>query len=540
MEQRSTTTPQRNRITAGAKHAAGSDEGRMSERPHPGASATATNGRYRSVTRRVVVSSRMLRGVVHAWSRRTRQLWWTGFAAGVFLVSLSVRALTRGVAPSSLKQLLIIVGALVLLSVWWRVQQVPRRAVTTPMIVRVIARLNVGGPAKQVLRLTEAMNQRGFRELLVYGHVGDGEGDLAPQGTPLPLRYVPSLRRAIHPFHDLRAWWQILQIIRQERPQILHTHTAKAGTLGRTAAWAYNLFCRWGALRCHIVHTFHGHVLDGYFRPWQTWVFLQIERVLARGTDRLVVVSQALKTDLLVRGIGRPEQIVVIPVGVEFHGYPPMSEAAKGPRMPGQPFRIGLVGRLATIKNPQLFVEGVAQLIRQHPEEPIRGFVIGDGELRPKILQWIADHGLQDRIQWITWQTDLPAIYRDLEVVCCTSQNEGTPTALIEALAAGTAVVSADVGGVREVMGDGVSQPLPQGAVERVSAGCLFRADDREGFVRALEQFMQDDAARRSCGEAGRAYVRARFTMARLIEDYERLYRELLGVAELRNGVEGS
>lgn len=399
-------------------------------------------------------------------------------------------------------------------------------------IVRVIARLNIGGPALHAALLTERLQGPGVESVLVVGQADATEGDLAPSLAARGLRIVivPALRQPLHPWRDLCAWWRLLRILQRERPDIVHTHTAKAGALGRAAAMTYNALARLaarGRLRpartCRTVHTFHGHVLEGYFPVWLSYLFAMIERWLARGTDRLIAVSPQVQRELLRKGIGRPPQWRVIPVGLELSTL-----ARVSPRNEQAGLGVGFIGRLVPIKNPGLFLKALRELARQRPEVPLHAVIAGDGPLRARLEAEARQLGLGQRVRFAGWQHDLPSLYEALDAACLTSWNEGTPVALIEAMAAGRAVVATDVGGVRSLLDDTEETESPASGAYRIAArGLLVRPGDVAGLSAALERLARDPQLRARLGEAGRAHVMQRYTPERLVADLMGLYREL-------------
>ncbi len=394
-------------------------------------------------------------------------------------------------------------------------------------ILRLLTRLNIGGPSRHVELLCTQLDPRAFTTCLVTGRSDPTEGDLAKQLNARGVRVVqlPQLRRPVHLVRDLVSFLRILRLIWRERPHILHTHMAKAGTLGRLGGVFYNRLGpgRRADRRAALVHTFHGHVLDGYFSPWATRAFLAIERWLARRTDRLIAVSATVRDQLLAKGIGRPEQWQVIPLGLDLDAL------AQVPGHNGAPAQVGLVGRLVPIKNPRLFLEALRRLAAEQAAPPIGGLIVGDGPLRPDLEHEAHRLGLAERVRFTGWQHDLCAVYRQLAVACLTSWNEGTPVALIEAMAAGRAVVATDVGGVRDLLDDAGTprEPIDPGSFRLARRGVLVRSGDAEGLANALRTVVQDEALRGRLGEAGRAYVLQHLTHARLVQDVTAVYETL-------------
>jgi glycosyltransferase involved in cell wall biosynthesis len=386
-------------------------------------------------------------------------------------------------------------------------------------VLRLITRLNIGGPSIQAIALSDRLTARGFTTRLVHGALGNGEGDMGYLLRPsASVEYVPSLRRDIAPASDVRAFGRVLGMIREFRPQIVHTHMAKAGAIGRLAALAYNRTSG-RAARVKLVHTYHGHVLEGYFGAGKTAVFVGIERLLANATDRIVAISPAIRDELLLQHrIGRAEQYRVVPLGFDLTSLAAIDETARlaaraALGIPTGAHVVSTVGRLTAIKQHHLFLETARLVANQGPAALF--LIVGDGELRAALEQTARDFGLADRVRFLGWRRDLATIYGASDVFLLTSRNEGTPVALIESLAAGVPGVSTDVGGVRDVITNDV--------------GALAPYDDAAALATAVATLLGDPARRRVMGDRGRAYVVAKYGIGRLVADVEALYRELLG-----------
>jgi glycosyltransferase involved in cell wall biosynthesis len=386
-------------------------------------------------------------------------------------------------------------------------------------ILRVITRLNVGGPAIQAIELSTRLGARGYQTRLVFGRLGEGEGDmryLLPPATD--TRQIDMLRRPIAPLADLRTLARLLAIMREFRPHVVHTHMAKAGTIGRLAAAVYNRAAGRRA-RVRVVHTYHGHVLEGYFSPARTRVFLGVERALARVTDCLVAISPEIRSELLEgQRIGHADQYRVIPLGLELGGFSSIDHRARLAArerlgIAADKHVVSTVGRLTAIKDHRLFLE-TARLVAA--ADPAALFLIaGDGELRSELEEAARAGGIAGCTRLLGWRRDLTTIYGGTDVFLLTSRNEGTPVALIEALAAGVPGVSTDVGGVRDVIEEGVS-------------GLLAPPGDARTLASHVAVLLQDPARRRDMGERGRRAVVVRYHIDRLVGDVEALYRELV------------
>jgi glycosyltransferase involved in cell wall biosynthesis len=370
-------------------------------------------------------------------------------------------------------------------------------------VLRLVTRLNVGGPARQALLLSAALAER-YPTLLAAGHPAPGEGELSDPAVEVVR--VP-LVRPVRPTLDLAALAAVRGLLERTQAPILHTHMAKAGAVGRLAA-------RLVSPRPRTVHTFHGHVLDGYFSRPVTRAFLELERRLARHTDVLVAVSPEVRDALVELGVGRPSQYRVLPVGLDLSPYlgvrAPSGSLRAELGLPASVPLLGAVGRLVPIKDHATMLRALGHLPGVHLA------VVGDGELRAALEAEAGARGLRDRVHLLGWRTDLPEVLADLDAVVLTSRNEGTPAALIEALAAGRPVVATDVGGVRHV-------------VENGRTGLLVPPGDERAVARALEQVLRDPAFAARLGRAGRDDVARRFGADRLVRATVELYAELAG-----------
>ena len=369
-------------------------------------------------------------------------------------------------------------------------------------ILRVITRLNIGGPARQALMLTRELRPE-YETDLVTGTPEPGEGELSDPGVV--VERAP-LARSISPLRDLTAFRWLRSRIDADGYDIVHTHMAKAGTLARGAALR-------SRRRPKLVHTFHGHVLEGYFNKPIQRTFIEIERRLARRTDALVAVSEEIRDDLLALGIGDEERWHVIQLGFDLAPMLVVSGPSGALRerigLAEEVPLVGVLGRLAPIKDHATLLEAVACLDGVHLA------ILGDGEMRDEIVSRAESLGISGRVHMIGWWLDVPAAIADLDVVALTSRNEGTPVSLIEAHACGKPVVSTDVGGVRAVVRDGVS-------------GSLVPPGDAAAVAAALQGILSDRVAATRMGEQGRAFVRDRFTKERLVADIRALYASLM------------
>jgi lipopolysaccharide/colanic/teichoic acid biosynthesis glycosyltransferase len=379
-------------------------------------------------------------------------------------------------------------------------------------VLRIIARLNIGGPAIHVVNLHVGMDPTRFKQMLVSGTENPGEGTMLEYAISRGVEpiIIPDIvgRLSLKP-SDLRALIKLYQLIRREQPHIVHTHTAKAGFLGRLAA-------RHACVPV-IVHTFHGHVLQGYFGPINSWLLRLMERALSHGTDRIITVSNQVKSQLVDYGVALPEKITVLSLGFDLE---PFLDCAKHR---GE-FRselglnngcqlLGIVGRIFPIKNHRLFLDAAARIAADQPAA--RFVVVGDGILRPEMERHADSLGISDRVIFTGWRQDLPRIYADLDALVVSSDNEGTPVSAIEAMVSGCPVVGTRVGGIPDLIRHG-------------ETGYLVPPGDASALAAAILRVLQNQKNTFQIAEAARAMARERFSVARLIRDIENLYNELL------------
>jgi len=400
-------------------------------------------------------------------------------------------------------------------------------------IIRIIARLNVGGPARHVVWLTEALNDGEFKTTLLAGSVPPGEDDMgyfaAEKGVE-PV-YIPEMSREIS-FSDLRSLFKIYRALKRERPDIVHTHTAKAGTLGRSAALLYKWLTPATLLgrprQVKVVHTFHGHVFHSYYSRSKTRIFIAIERLLARvATDRIIVLSEQQRQEINEKfGIGRPYQFSIIPLGIDVGKLATVDDSTriqsrKSLSAGDREFAVGYVGRLTEIKNLPLLLESAALLGRS---EAVKFYIVGNGNLRNE-LEFQADSlGLKDKISFLGARSDIADIYHAMDVVVITSFNEGTPLSLIEAMAAGKAVISTGVGGVRDLLGETRKQMDGFAICERGVRVDTFQPKD---LANGLQYLIDNETVCLDLARAGKEYALAKYSKERLVSDIKVLYRGL-------------
>jgi len=379
-------------------------------------------------------------------------------------------------------------------------------------IVRIITRLNIGGPALHAILLNEGLNDGEFDSRLIAGRCDKDEGDMAylADEKGIGLVVIPQLKREIDIWNDLIAFIRIFKLIRKEKPHIVHTHMAKAGVLGRLAATLLRVPVK--------VHTFHGHVFHSYFGAAKTKTFLFIEKVIARFTDRIIVVSVKIKDEICERfKLTEKEKISVIGLGLDLKHFENKNGNGfkKKLGINKDALLVGIIGRLTAVKNHRLFLDAIGLLKEEVPDLNAKFLIIGDGELREELENYATALNIKDWIRFVGWQKDMPAAYADLDIVALTSFNEGTPLALIEAAASQKAVIATSVGGVPDL-------------IENEKTGLLINSNDPLQLKDAILTLLRDEQLRKRLGQAGRLHVSDSYSKERLIKDIRDFYKRLL------------
>ena len=388
-------------------------------------------------------------------------------------------------------------------------------------ILRIITRLNAGGPARHVVWANEGLARRGYETVLAFGGVEEGEDDLSALARRggVSLAEIPGLRRSPGAADDAAALRAIFRLLRSFRPDVVHTHTAKAGTLGRLAVLAASALP--GRNRPRVYHTFHGHTLTGYFSPAVSLAMRVVEGALARfPTDRIVALSPLQKAELAALLRLPPARIVIVPNGLDlsdFDSLPPRGAFRRELAIPEGRTLWGAIGRIAPVKNyPLLFDVSRSLRSRFGPDAPAI-VVVGGGEGLGGLRDRVRREGLDGSLVFCGPRFDLPQVYSDLDGVVLCSNQEGTPLCLIEAMACGLPVAATAVGGVPDLLTRTFEGPLETRVYRDLAEprGTLVAAGDADGLTEALSRRVE----RRP--PEGRT---SPFRLERLIDDYEALY----------------
>lgn len=403
-------------------------------------------------------------------------------------------------------------------------------------VMQIIDRLNVGGPTKYVTWLATGLDPSDFETILVTGTIPPGEGDMswfALDAGVSPL-IIPEMSRELSS-KDLVVIWKLLQLMLRYQPDIVHTHKAKAGAVGRLAVLLYRLISR---KRCRVVHIFHGHIFHSYYGPIKTMIFLTIERILARlATDRILTISQQQREEIGEKfGVGAPDQHEVIAYGLDF-------TAPDGPSLHNilaiaddVPI-VGIVGRLCEVKNHSMFIEA-ARILHERQIRVVFA-IIGDGHLRDQLERHVTVCGLDKMVRFTGFRDDVMNLYQDLSIAAITSLNEGTPFTLIEAMNYGIPVAATSVGGVVDLMGTKIELPksdsLDLGQIQFWQNGVTVDSRNALAYANAVQYLIENQAIRQTMGDHALKFCQHNFSRERFIGDLASLYRRLLTPGKSRS-----
>lgn len=384
-----------------------------------------------------------------------------------------------------------------------------------PKIVRILNRFNVGGPTYNVAYLTKYISPN-YTTVLVGGQKNDNEASSEYILQQLNISYtiIPEMRRSIGIWSDIQALRRIIRILKTEKPDIVHTHAAKAGTLGRIAAWYCGV--------PYIYHTFHGHVFHSYFNPIITKIFIVIEKFLASRCTAIVAISELQKHELgTIFSICSPQKIEIIPLGFDLGKFTQnLDEKRKQFRqtysIADNEIAIGIVGRLVPIKNHPLFIEAFSHCLTKTTKS-IRAFIIGDGEIRAQLEElWnsLEPDIHTSKLTFTSWIQEVDVAYAGLDIVCLTSHNEGTPVSLIEAQASGKPIVSTNVGGIQNIVEENKTALLTTNTVT--------------DFTEKLLQIIENDELRETMSAYSQTFSTEKFSYKRLCLDMEGMYEKYM------------
>ena len=401
-------------------------------------------------------------------------------------------------------------------------------------ILRLIARLNIGGPAIQVITLSSSRLGEQYETLLVCGDINPGEGDMSYLALEQGVRpyVIKSIKRKISLFGDLKSLWVIRKIIKRFQPQIIHTHTAKAGSLGRVAALTIGIpFISAGKFR--LVHTFHGHTFHSYFNRLKTFAFIQIERILAGFSDKIIVISTKQKDDICHRyKIANEKKVQIISLGFDLSKFgeiktrPNNSTDKNADPSNPKPLRVGLVGRLTAVKNPFLFLQAARCLKDMGKIDCFRFDVVGDGELKDRVIAAAEKLGVRDFVVFRGWQKNMSSVYSKLDAVALTSKNEGTPGAIIEAMASSRPVIASAVGGVPDLIGNIIEKKTD--GFQIAERGLSVPSGDAGALAAALLFIFNNVSSLEPMVRRAKEFVLANYCQDRFLKDISMLYDELL------------
>lgn len=393
-----------------------------------------------------------------------------------------------------------------------------------PKVLRIINRFNLGGPTFNAAYLTKYLEPN-FETLLIGGQWDESEesSQYILNNLGLKPQIIEEMKREVSFNSDREAYKKIKSIIKDFKPDIIHTHASKAGALGRLAAMNYS--------KAKVVHTFHGHVFHSYFGTVKTNIYKNIERALALKTDKIIAISDRQKLELTKRyKICNENKVEVIPLGFDLNKFQidnieKRISFRKQYCIQEDEIAIGIIGRLVPIKNHQLFIDAICE-VRKRTDKKVRGFIIGDGEERENLKDYARSIGLHHvngefkgdnpaPLHFTSWIKNIDWANAGLDIIALTSNNEGTPVSLIEAQASNKPIISTKVGGVKNT-------------VLQNETALLIEQDNKEEYIEGLIQLIENEELRNRLGANGWAHVKNKFHFDRLASDMSKLYHELL------------
>lgn len=388
-------------------------------------------------------------------------------------------------------------------------------------VLRIMHRLSISGPTLHAYFLSEHMDDS-FETRILSGKLANGE--TAPeellQKMKAPVTYISSMERELGLWNDLKALREIRKIIREYKPDIVHTHAAKSGALGRVAAWIENVPV--------IIHTYHGHVFHSYFGRVKTFIFISIERFLARISSSIITISNQQFDEIAHQfKIAPVSKFNIIPLGFDFSRFRDENglkrhSFRKEFGMSDGDIALCIAGRITAIKNHKMFFKALVRVFSQH-EKGVYAFVVGDGEMKDELISFCSEKGLpvtgtatgKSSVIFTSWRSDMENVFNGIDICCLTSLNEGTPVTAIEAMYCKKPVVSTRVGGVPDVVEDGVS-------------GILTPSNEAEPFANALLNLIENEKVRYKIGENARRGAE-NFSIEKLVSELSGLFLKLIG-----------
>lgn len=367
-------------------------------------------------------------------------------------------------------------------------------------VMRVIARMNIGGPAVQVMELMNGIDKQFFDQKLYTGYCDKNEAeflDVFPNN--ITINRIPGFGRRINFISDFKAFLYLLLEIKRFKPDIIHTHTAKAGLIGRLAGLV-------SLRKVRLIHTYHGHLLNGYFTPMKTRLVVIAERFLALFTFKLVCVGKQVQTDLLAAGIGKTDQYVVISPGIKIGEIPDKAILRSKFGITHDQIVITYLGRITRIKRPDRFSEVVINLVKN--DKNILFLIVGSGDLESDLKTSLSS--VAENVKFLGWRTDIENILGATDILLLTSDNEGTPISIIQAALAGVPTVSTNVGSIKEIITNGEN-------------GFLTSSDPND-ISRSLQILIRDQELRNKFGLSVKQVVTNKFGVSSFLKNYQNLY----------------
>jgi glycosyltransferase involved in cell wall biosynthesis len=395
-------------------------------------------------------------------------------------------------------------------------------------VLRIVSRLNIGGPSIHCSILIKGFNNERYESKLISGSLSNFEGDMSyiiDERNKFLIR-IPELQREIDIRNDFIAFIRIIRLLFKEKPDIVHTHLAKAGTVSRIAVWIYNAVTR---KRTKSVHTFHGHVLEGYFSSLKSKLIIHVEKILARITDAIIAISQTQKWELTEKyKLTNTDKVHIINLGFDLSRFlndKPKGELRAKIGAKEGAFLIGIVGRLVQIKNHRLFLDAAALVKKRYPMRLVNFIIVGDGELRNDLEQYAKQLGINENVIFHGWEKSIQKVYSDLDLLVLTSNNEGTPVSIIESMAASVPVVTTGVGGIKDLLGRIEHHPHNNATYSICERGILCPKGNAKAIADGIAYSMDHNDPIRI--KRARDFILKKYTDSHLIQKVDQLYRNL-------------